>query len=239
MTPAGSPLLPQALLVDQDGTLVDSEPVWERAERDLTESLGGVLTAQMRRTMVGAPLSVTVEAILEASGARLPPEEVGEVLVGRVAEILRTSPVRWIQPVVDLMDRCRRTGARTALVTSSYRQIADVVAPRIPGGVDLVVAGDDVARAKPAPDAFIEAARRLGVPLERCLVLEDSPSGVEAGLASGARVVAIPNQLEIPARTGLSRVASADELDAQTLGRIMSGEDVDTLSGTSSATSRG
>lgn len=221
--------LPAALLVDQDGTLVDSEPVWEEAERDLTASLGGVLTADMRRGMVGAPLSVTVRAILGASGSRLPPEQVGEVLVERVADLLAARPVPWIRPVVDLMERCRRRGVRSALVTSSYSRIAEVVAPRIPGGVDAVVAGDDVDRPKPAPDAYLEAARRLGVEIRDCLVLEDSPSGVEAGLACGARVVAIPNQLAIPARPGLSRLRSADDLDEEVLARIMAGRDVDTL----------
>ena len=229
MTDAPSLALPAALLVDQDGTLVDSEPVWESAERGLTESLGGILTAEMRRSMVGAPLSVTIDAILSASGADVSPEALGATLVERVAHLLEDAPVPWIRPVVELVDRCRRAGTRVGLVTSSYRRIAEVVAPRIPGGVDVVVAGDDVTHPKPAPDAYLEAARRLGVTPQACLVLEDSPSGVEAGLASGARVVAIPNQLRIPPRPGLSRVCSARELDATVLARIMSGEDVDTV----------
>lgn len=222
--------LPAAILLDQDGTLVDSEPVWERAERGVAASLGGVLTAEHRRHMVGAPLSETIRIIREVSPATdLPDDVLGRELVERVAGILRSDPIRWIRPAVDLLARCRESGARSALVTSSYRLITDVVGPRIPGGVDLVVAGDDVARPKPAPDAFLEAARRLDVPISRCLVVEDSASGVSAGLASGARVVAIPNQLPIAARPGLSRVCSADELDDAALRRVMSGGVVDTV----------
>ena len=88
---------------------------------------------------------------------------------------------------------------------------------------------DGISTDLPAALAAAAPDQTQVAPAEACLVLEDSPSGVEAGLASGAREVAIPNQLRIPPRPGLSRVCSARELDATVLARIMSGEDVDTV----------
>lgn len=220
---------PAAILIDQDGTLIDSEPLWERAESEMTRALGGELTAEARERMIGGPLRDTVLLMLELSGAEAAPERIETELVAEVVRLIGER-VPWMPSAPDFLARAQSAGIPVALVTSSWRPITEVVAASAPGaGFACVVSGNDVDRPKPAPDAYREAARRLGVPISRCLAVEDSPTGVRAAVASGAVVAVVPGIVEIAPSPDYSRVPSLEDLDLGTIERLMDGERVDLL----------
>ena len=222
--------LPQAVLFDQDGTVVDTEPLWMQAEIDMAHAHGGTWEPADALKMIGKPLLVSAGVLIEHLSLSASPQEVAEDLVGRLAGALREQGVPWMDGAADLFERLRSHGIPFALVTSSYRAIAQEVAHRAPhGGFNAVIAGDEVPRTKPAPDPYLMAADKLGVPIEECLVIEDSPVGVTAGLSAGARVVALVGMVPVPAQAGLSRVSALEELDLDTMARIMGGEVVDTV----------
>ena len=224
--------LPAAVLVDQDGTVVDTEPVWEKCESAILSDMGGVLTPQMRFRMVGGPLRRTIDVMNEAAARPRPAAELEAELVEAVARIIDVDGAPWMPQTEPFMKRVKGVGIPIGLVTSAWGRIARAVAAQAPaGGFDLVIAGDEVARPKPAPDAYLEAANRLGVAITECVIVEDSPTGIRAAVESGAHVVVIPNELAVEASPAYSRVNSLDELDEEALGRIMAGERIDTFRG--------
>lgn len=221
---------PAAVLFDQDGTVADTEPVWMASETAIVERHGGTWSHELGLQMVGNPLLVSARIMIEQAHLPMTPDEVVTELLELVRQSLQEHGVPWLPGIPELFGRLRGAGIPYALVTSSYWRVVEVVAELAPhGGFDAVVAGDDVARAKPAPDAYLLAAEKLGVNVHDCLVVEDSPSGITAGLASGAHVVGIPCVLPVDPRPGLSRLNSVSELDDAMVSRIMSGEVVDTV----------
>ena len=87
-------MLPEALLLDQDGTLIDSEPLWEQAEAEMMRSLGGELTRDMREKMIGGPLRTPIDIMLEATGANHDPQELEIQLVSEVARLVQSGECR-------------------------------------------------------------------------------------------------------------------------------------------------
>ncbi|GAA4971615.1 hypothetical protein GCM10023225_11650 [Kineococcus glutinatus] len=123
----------------------------------------------------------------------------------------------------------RAAGVPTALVTMSYRSLAQEVVQLLPGAFDVLVPGDEVARGKPAPDPYLRAAELLGVDPRECVALEDSATGVRSAEAAGCRTVAVPHLVPVPAAPGRSRVRSLADVDLAVLARLRAGEVVDLL----------
>lgn len=200
------------------------------AETVIVERHGSSWSHELGLQMVGNPLVVSAGIMIEQAHLPMTPDEVVGELLELVRQSLQDHGVPWLPGIPEFFGHLRAEGIPFALVTSSYWRVVEVVAELAPhGGFDAVVAGDDVERAKPAPDAYLLGAEKLGVDIRDCLVIEDSPSGITAGLASGARVLGIPCVLPVEARPGLSRLNSVSELDEETIARIMSGEVVDTV----------
>jgi len=188
----------QAVLWDLDGTIVDTEPFFIDAVAALVERAGGVLDADARRRLVGASLKATAE-IAQRAGAPGPPEAIVAEVVAAVGERLRDG-IPWRPGAVELLRRLRQEGVPTALVTMSFRSTAEAVLAALPfRGFDVLVTGEDVARGKPHPEAYLRAADLLGVDVTRCVALEDSPTGVASAVAAGAAVVAVPCYVDLPA----------------------------------------
>ncbi|MGF7236198.1 MAG: HAD family hydrolase [Frankia sp.] len=194
--------LPGAVLFDMDGLLVDSEPVWTIAEQEVAAELGGVFTAEIKAAMLGRGVVTAVPimlAMLGGAAATADPVAVGARMVARTIELFREPDRLSFMPgAVELLERLVGAGVPTALVSSSYRPlmatVLDLVETRLgPGRFPVTVAGDEVARAKPAPDAFLEALARLGRDPAECVVLEDSEAGARAGLAAGCATVLVPS----------------------------------------------
>lgn len=182
---------PAAVLWDMDGTLVDTEPYWMEAETALVESFGGVWTHEQALQLVGQGLE-TSGAILQAAGVRMSVHDIIDHLTGAVTLLLaeRGSPLR--PGAAELLADLRAAGVRCALVTMSMRRMAQEVTAPFGDTFELIVAGDDVARPKPFPDAYLQACERLGIAPDEALAIEDSPTGVRAAVAAGVTTIGVP-----------------------------------------------
>lgn len=181
-----------------DGTIVDTEPYFTDAVVRLVEADGGALDAEDHRALVGANLW-DVAAVAIRAGVRRSAAEIVDEILAAVRRQLRGG-IPWRPGALELLRAVRAAGVPTALVTMSFRGVADEVVRGIPfDAFDAVVTGEDVVRGKPDPEAYHRAAELLGVDVAECVVLEDSPPGVAAGVASGAAVVAVPFYVALPA----------------------------------------
>jgi HAD superfamily hydrolase (TIGR01509 family) len=196
---------PAAVLFDLDGTLIDSEDLWWEAECAVIRGRGGEWTRADQAHCLGGPLERVTAYMAEMSGASGTATEIGEALLDEMERLLRSGEVQWRPGALDLLTECHREGVPTGLVSASHRRllraVADAIAhyPELPAEpFDVTVAGDEVNEGKPHPEPYLEAARRLGVRIEDCVVIEDSPTGVASGQASGAFVLAVPHLVEIP-----------------------------------------
>jgi HAD superfamily hydrolase (TIGR01509 family) len=190
--------LPDAILFDMDGTLIDSEGQWLRAERKVMLAIGGTWTEEDQAACLGGPLERAVAYMIGKSAGRHDHEAVGSMLLDEMEASFRESPLVWQPGARDLLIAARTQGIPTALVSASWNRLIDAVSGKITDDLgvrafDVVVAGDDVAQSKPHPEAYLKAAADLGAVPGRCLALEDSPTGVASAVAAGCRVIAIPH----------------------------------------------
>jgi HAD superfamily hydrolase (TIGR01509 family) len=220
--------VPAGVLLDMDGTLIDSEPYWIAEEQALVASFGKIWTHEDGLTLIGNSLPVSAQIIRERTGIPLADDEIlHRILAGVVARTRAHVP--WRPGAELLLSRLHDAGIPTALVTASYRVFASVVMEAAGGALTVMVPGDEVTRAKPDSEPYLLAAAKLGVTADRCVAIEDSPPGIASALASGAKTIGVPCVLPVPPQPGLSRVASLADLDLGLLGRIANGEVVDTL----------
>lgn len=183
--------LPAAVLWDMDGTIVDTEPYWMRAETELIESFGGSWSADDGLQLVGSGL-LDAAAIIREAGVDLPLPEIVDRLTDRVMALI-AQEVPWRPGARELLGELRAAGVRTALVTMSLRRMALTVADALGSDAfDLVVAGDDVTRPKPHPEPYLTAAERLGVSIRDCVAIEDSEFGLVSAVSSGAATIGVP-----------------------------------------------
>ena len=184
-----------AVLFDMDGLLVDTEPLWTRAQVELAERLDSVWRPEIKARVAGTRVDVAVPVMLAELGHDPEPalvDETTRALLARMGE-LYAGPLALLPGAGELLAALRRDGVLTALVSSSYRVLVEAVVRRLDLAFDLVLGGDEVGRAKPDPEPYLTACARLGVAPHTAVVLEDSPSGVASGEAAGCAVVAVPN----------------------------------------------
>lgn len=221
-----SPALPAAVLWDMDGTLVDTEPLWIATERGVAERFGVAWTAELSASLIGMPLDVYA-GLLVRQGVGLTPAAVIELMVAEVAAGL-AEQVTWQPGVPALLADLAAAGVPCALVTMSYRSLAEPVLARAPeGAFRVLVAGDEVDHGKPHPEPYLRAAAALGVPIEDCVAIEDSPPGITSAMAAGARTIGVPHILPVEPRPGLSRVRSLAQVGLAELARVHAGEVLD------------
>jgi HAD superfamily hydrolase (TIGR01509 family) len=200
-----------AVLFDMDGTLVETEQYWGEAMFALARDLGGTLSAAARERTVGTSMRVAM-GILQADLGVVRSE--GEMrddirwVEDRTAELMATGGIAWRPGARELVVSVRRTGVRTALVTTTPRRLAALVLQRIAddlGGdpFDTTVCGDEVPARKPDPAPYRQAMAALDVAADGCLVVEDSQVGVAAGLAAGASVLGVPSLQPLEGAAGL------------------------------------
>ncbi len=206
------PALPAAVLWDMDGTLVDTEPYWMRAEHELVESFGGTWSHELAVQLVGNPLRVSAEFILDNSPVDLGVDEVVHRLQSRVIEQIGER-VPWRPGARELLAGCREAGVRCALVTMSWTDLAAAVVEAAGReAFEIVVTGDRVTHGKPHPEPYETAVRQLGVRAEECVALEDSPTGVRSAVAAGVPTLAIPHVVPVPEIDGAVPIATLARL---------------------------
>lgn len=207
--PSGRPL-PAAVLWDMDGTLVDTEPYWIGAEHALVAEHGGSWTTEHAHNLIGNSLPVSAAYIRRHGKVDLSPERIVEELLDRVvAQVRERTP--WRSGARRLLDRLAVAGVPCALVTMSYRRLADAVVAGLPTGTfATLVTGDEVPRGKPHPDPYLMAATRLGVAPGDCVAIEDSPTGVTSAEAAGVMVLAVEHLLPLPDGPGRRVVPGLD-----------------------------
>ena len=200
--------LPSAVLWDMDGTLVDTEPYWMLAEHELVESFGGTWSEELALQLVGNPLLVSAQFILDHSPVDLSAEEIVHRLQARVVEQIGVA-VPWRPGARELLTDCRTAGVRCALVTMSWTALAGAVVEAVPeGSFEIVVTGDRVIHGKPHPEPYETAVRELGVATADCVALEDSPTGVRSAVAARVPTLAIPHVVDVPDIAGAVTVPS-------------------------------
>jgi len=219
--PTSTPVLPAALLWDMDGTLINTEPLWIAAETELVGAHGGVWTHEDGLGLVGNPMSVSAQTLRDR-GVDLPITEIVDFLNDRVAAgVAAHTP--WQPGARELLDALTRAGVPMALVTSSYRVLSEPFAASA-GCFDVVVSGDTVTHAKPHPEPYLQAAAALGVPIERCVAVEDSRAGITSALASGARTIGVEVFQPVAPQPGLVVVPDLLGVTLERLASIVAGD---------------
>ena len=193
---------PAAVLFDMDGTLVDTEPYWIEAEYALIAEHGGTWSHEHAMQLVGNDLLESGRYIREHAGIDLTPAEIVEALLDRVVGEM-TTEVPWRPGARELLEQLGRDGVPVALVTMSWTRFVEPFLAALPEGTFAeVVTGDVVARGKPHPDPYLEAARRLQVDPATTLAVEDSPTGVASAAAAGCTVLVVPHHVPVPSGPG-------------------------------------
>jgi len=213
----------KAVLWDMDGTLVDSEKVWDVSLAALYEKLGGVLSPAVRASMVGSVAENTMRIVYTDLGLDLDPDAMADSsrwLNDYTAELF-DGGLPWCAGAHELLEELAAEGTPMALVTNTQRALTE----RALNGIGrhyfaATVCGDEVVNGKPAPDPYLRAAELLSLAPRQCLAVEDSVTGTAAAEAAGCPVLVVPNDVDVPGGRGRSHLSSLAGVDAARLRRI-------------------
>ncbi len=191
-----------AVLWDMDGTLVDSEKLWDVALYEAVETLGGTLTEEQRLSLVGSNMDDTAAFLLEVCAKPVTPDsvaEMGDWIRKRTANLF-DGALPWRPGARELLELLRAEGVPMALVTSTERSLTELALNTI--GREYfaaTVCGDEVdGLNKPDAKPYRLAAELLKVQASRCVAIEDSPPGAASAAAAGCTVLVIPNDVDVP-----------------------------------------
>jgi HAD superfamily hydrolase (TIGR01509 family) len=201
-----------AVILDLDGVLVDSEGVWNRARQEVALEHGGHWEGDAQRAMMGMSSLEWSAYMHEELGVALAPEEISATVVKRLERLYREQ--------LPLLPGARESVTRLArrwplaLASSANREIIDLVLDlaELESSFAATVSSEEVPRGKPAPDVYLEAARRVHTPAQRCAAIEDSSNGLRSAAAAGMTVLAAPNREFPPSDDALA--LAADVLDS-------------------------
>jgi len=182
-----------AVVFDLDGLLLDSEQLWDEVREELARERGGRWHKRAQRDMMGMSSPEWSRYMHEVIGLPEPPEEISAEVVRRMAERYRER--------LPLLPGAREAVVRIAahwplgLASSSNRELIDLALEEgdLARFFRATVSAEEVERGKPAPDVYLETARRRGVDPSRAVAVEDSHNGIRSAKTAGMRVVAIPN----------------------------------------------
>jgi len=194
----------EAVVFDLDGVLLDSEQVWDEVREELVKERGGRWHDRAQTEMMGMSSIEWSRYMHDELGVPDPPREISPDVVRRLEEVYRKR-----LPLIDgAHEAVERLAARwpLGLASSSNREVIDLVLDLsgLARFFRVTVSSEEVPRGKPEPDVYLEGARGLGVPPERCAAVEDSHNGIRSAKAAGMRVIAIPNQHYPPGEEALA-----------------------------------
>ena len=197
-----------AVLWDMDGTLVDTEPYWIASEHALVAEFGGTWTGDDAHSIVGFDLLDAAVELRDRGGVRLEPVEIVERLLDSVIA-MASAELPWRAGARELLAECAREGIPCAMVTMSWRRLADAVLAASPrGSFAASITGDEVTRGKPDPEPYLAAAAALGADPLACVAIEDSPTGVASALGAGCATLGVPHVVPLTSAPGLTIVQS-------------------------------
>jgi HAD superfamily hydrolase (TIGR01509 family) len=215
--------VPDAVIFDLDGLLLESEQVWNAAKRQLVEERGGRWTDAADRAMLGMSAPEWSSYMADELAVPLDPDEISAAVV----ELLTDRYLRELPLQGGADEAVRRVADRwpLGLASSSNREIIDLVLERTRWAelFRVTVASEEVRRGKPAPDVYLATARGLGVAPDRCVAVEDSAAGIRSAHSAGATVVAIPNRAYPPDGEALGLAAVVLDSLAELDGPVVAG----------------
>jgi HAD superfamily hydrolase (TIGR01509 family) len=207
--------VPDAVIFDLDGVLVDSEQLWNEAKQDLVNEAGGRWREDAPRAMMGMSSWEWATYLREELGVQRDIDDINRGVVARMRELYRAR-----LPLLPGAARAVKALSRhwpLGLASSSNREIIDLVL-EVAGLADAfaaTVSSEEVQHGKPAPDVYLEAARRVGADPSRCVAVEDSSNGLRAAAAAGMAVIAVPNPHYPPDEDALGLAAARVEAVGQ------------------------
>lgn len=202
---------PDALLFDLDGTLLDSELLWESAQQRTMEYFGQTWTADDQAHSIGGPIERVVDHIARRTGGE--PGHIARILVTEIEQEVSSRPAHWMPGARELMLQARDAGIPVGIVSNSWRVLLDLLVGNIDVPVDITVSSTEVQRPKPDPQPYLLACELLGADPSRTVVLEDSPTGAEAGIRSGCLVVAVGPAVQDITGSRMVHVTTLEQVD--------------------------
>jgi HAD superfamily hydrolase (TIGR01509 family) len=196
-----------ALIFDMDGVLIDSEGLWNEARMQIASENGGRWRENAQRAMMGMSSLEWSRYMHEDLGVAMEPEQISAAVVSRLERLYREQ-VPVLPGAREAVVACSEVWP-LGLASSANRPIIELVLDltELRDHFEATVSSEEVPRGKPAPDVYIEAARRLSVPPYRCAAVEDSTNGLLSAAAARMRVIAIPNREFPPDEDAISRAA--------------------------------
>ena len=188
----------RAVLWDLDGKLVDSEEYHWRSWRDTMAAEGITLSYPQFLESFGKKNDLILRGWLgPAAGDRI--QSVGDAKEVEYRRLARSEGLKPLPGAAEWVTRLHNAGWKQAIASSAPRANVEVVMEALgfAGLIDAITAAEDVARGKPAPDVFLEAARRTAVPPDRCIVVEDAAAGIEAARAAGMKSVGVSRRVTL------------------------------------------
>ena len=186
-----------AVFFDMDGLIVDSEPEWLLSEKEVTEPFGYTWLDADQVACLGGPLTKVGQYMFEKCGHKESPEFFTQTLIDtQVARMRGNTPT--MPGAKELVRELQSQGVKTGLVSASPRNIVDAVLDNL--GHELFpfsISSDDVQCTKPDPESYLTAAKMSGSDISKCLIFEDSLTGMKAAIASGAYLIAVPHLVSI------------------------------------------
>ncbi|OBB19045.1 HAD family hydrolase [Mycobacteriaceae bacterium 1482268.1] len=205
----------RAVLFDMDGTLVDSEKLWDVSLAALYARHEGVLTPDVRASLVGSTAENTIRTVYADLGLDHDPTAMAESSrwLHEYTADLFDGGLPWCEGAEELLEALAAEGISMALVTNTQRFLTDRALNSIGRHYFSVsVCGDEVPCGKPAPDPYMRAAALLDLAPEECLAVEDSVTGTAAAERAGCPVLVVPNDVEVPGGARRQHISSLAQL---------------------------
>lgn len=181
----------KAVIFDMDGVIIDSEKLYRKACTELVQELGGSINQELFDKQMGLKMEETQRVVVQLAGLSMKPEEFGREYIERFLKLAREVlvPNRGLIELLSFL----KPRVKLAIASSTTKEVVLELMERI--GVkeyfQVIVGGDEVVESKPEPQIYLKAAELLAVRPGECIVIEDSPSGIESAVNAGMRVLAV------------------------------------------------